>query len=602
MPVPEDPRIAFSTPYRNVRPDVKYVGQEACARCHAQIAKTYRDHPMGRSLAPIQSALPVEQYNAAAKNPFDAQGFHYRIDRRDERVFHEESAADALGRPIFQTAVEVQYAIGSGTRGRTYLLDRDGYVFQSPVTWYPEKKSWDLSPGFDQLHNHFGRPVLTDCLFCHSNRVVEISDTQNHYQKPIFDGYAIGCERCHGPGELHVNRHDAGQSYDGVDDTIVNPGKLQFILRDAVCEQCHLQGITRVLRRGRSAFEFRPGLPLRSFLAVFVKPPTSSDPDKFVGQVEQMHASRCFQASNDAMGCIACHDPHYYPAVEERTTYYRKRCLNCHSEKSCSVPVAVRKESSKDDSCMQCHMPRGESDIQHHSITDHRIPRRANQPDGVEAGPVGRRDADLPMRLFHEHLLPRGDPEAARDLGIALVDRVERYPGPVRRELGRLALTRLDAALKADPGDVPAWDAKAHALWAIGDATGAAAAFDEALSQSPRREVTLQFAAALALERKRPDAAIPYLERALEVNPWRHEFHYLLAEAQAQRGDWLVTRRECQESLRLNPSAVPARLLLVECYLKAGQADEARAEFEHVLGLNPPNAEALRQWFAQRLR
>jgi tetratricopeptide (TPR) repeat protein len=302
------------------------------------------------------------------------------------------------------------------------------------------------------------------------------------------------------------------------------------------------------------------------------------------------------------MGCIACHDPHYYPAVEERTTYYRKRCLNCHSEKGCSVPVAVRMETSKDDSCMQCHMPRGESDIQHHSITDHRVPRRANQPDGVETGPVGRRDADLPVILFHQDLLPRDDPEAARDLGIALVDRVERYSPSVRRELGRLALRRLDAALKADPGDVPARDAKAHALWAIGDATAAAAAFDEALTQSPRREVTLQFAAALALERKRPETAIPYLERALEVNPWRHEFHYLLAEAQARRGDWLVVRRECQESLRLNPSSAAARLLLVECYLKSGQTDEARAEFERVLGLNPPNADALRQWFAQRVR
>ena len=51
---------------------------------------------------------------------------------------------------------------------------------------------------------------------------------------------------------------------------------------------------------------------------------------KAVGQVEQMHLSRCFQASAGELGCASCHDPHELPAVDERTTYYRKRCLDCH--------------------------------------------------------------------------------------------------------------------------------------------------------------------------------------------------------------------------------------------------------------------------------
>src|SRR5690348_7016201 len=52
-PAPEtDPRVTFATPYRNVRPDVRYVGDEACARCHRKLAESYHQHPMGRSLAP----------------------------------------------------------------------------------------------------------------------------------------------------------------------------------------------------------------------------------------------------------------------------------------------------------------------------------------------------------------------------------------------------------------------------------------------------------------------------------------------------------------------------------------------------------------------
>ena len=45
-----------SSPYKNTRPGVKYVGDAACTRCHAEIAETYRRHPMGRSLAPIATA------------------------------------------------------------------------------------------------------------------------------------------------------------------------------------------------------------------------------------------------------------------------------------------------------------------------------------------------------------------------------------------------------------------------------------------------------------------------------------------------------------------------------------------------------------------
>src|SRR5689334_2852470 len=40
----------------NPRPGVKPVRDAACARCHAEIAQSYRRHPMGRSLAPIASA------------------------------------------------------------------------------------------------------------------------------------------------------------------------------------------------------------------------------------------------------------------------------------------------------------------------------------------------------------------------------------------------------------------------------------------------------------------------------------------------------------------------------------------------------------------
>jgi Flp pilus assembly protein TadD len=593
----EDPRLTFATPYRNVRPEVKYVGDDGCVRCHQQQGQTYRDHPMGRSLAPVSSATPIERYDEAARNPFEALAFHYRVERHGERIVHRETARDAQRGLICEAEAEVHFAVGYGTRGRSYLINRDGYLFESPITWYSQKGVWDLSPGFDRLQLHFGRPVPTDCLFCHSNRVLEVADTENHYRPPLFEGYAIGCERCHGPGELHVRRQEAVEPYSGTDDTIVNPGRLEPVLREAVCEQCHLQGVVRVLKRGRQAFDFRPGLPLHLFLAVFVRPPAADEAQKFVGQVEQMHASRCFQGSNGQMGCISCHDPHVFPAAEERVAYYRDRCLRCHADRGCSVPLAARQQTSKDDSCAQCHMPASASDIPHSSITDHRIPRR------VEAGPspAASGGEEIPLRFFQQNLVAAGDREAARDLGVALMDRVERFPAAARRRFAELALPALEVAARAHPGDLPARDARAHALWALGNTSRAATAFDEVLAQSPQREVTLHWAAALALERKQPEAAIPYLERAREVNPWRHDVHVILAEAQVQRRDWPAAFREAQEALKLNPTSTEARQLLVEYYLEVGKPAEARAELDRLLGLHPPGEDALRRWFARRV-
>ncbi|MBO0697614.1 MAG: hypothetical protein J2P46_04410, partial [Zavarzinella sp.] len=40
-PPPPDPRLTFDTPFRNVRPDVAYVGDAACAPCHQDLCDTF---------------------------------------------------------------------------------------------------------------------------------------------------------------------------------------------------------------------------------------------------------------------------------------------------------------------------------------------------------------------------------------------------------------------------------------------------------------------------------------------------------------------------------------------------------------------------------
>ena len=221
-------------------------------------------------------------------------------------MIHQETRRDASGRVIAQIEAEVQYVIGSGRQAFSYLIERDGFLFESPITWYAKDERWGLSPGYETRTSRFDRPILSECLFCHANRVERVTSAINRYRTPIFQGHAIGCERCHGPGELHVRRPTV---VDGRDVTIVNPADLEPSLRDAVCEQCHLIGPRRSRAHGARSEDFRPGLPFYRFWSVFV-PAASAAENRFASQAEQMHASRCFRASQGRLGCISCHDPH----------------------------------------------------------------------------------------------------------------------------------------------------------------------------------------------------------------------------------------------------------------------------------------------------
>src|SRR5262249_42976841 len=158
--------------------------------------------------------------------------------RRDGRVFHQETRRDAAGHVVARTEAEARYAIGSGTAGVAFVVERDGSLYQSPLAWYSGKQAWELAPGYRTQKLQFDQPITLDCLFCHTNRVELVAG-----KPPRFHGLTIGCERCHGPGELHVRRPER---IDGADLSIVNPATLESLSqRDAVCEQCHLQGTER---------------------------------------------------------------------------------------------------------------------------------------------------------------------------------------------------------------------------------------------------------------------------------------------------------------------------------------------------------------------
>jgi predicted CXXCH cytochrome family protein len=593
-PPPPDPRLAYPTPFRNVRPDVKYVGDAACADCHLDIDRTYHDHPMGRSAAITTRATPVERYDATAHTSFAALGSEMRVERAGDVVRHRVTAKGPDGVPLPDYLLSADVAIGSGAQGRSYLSVEGGSVWQTPISWFTREKRWDLSPGFAP---HQRRGVVSDCLFCHTNRVEPVPGSVNRYREPVFAGQLnVGCERCHGPGELHVVERSVGRIPDGVDTSIVNPRHLDADLRAGVCRQCHLQGHERLPRRGRSLFEYRPGLPWEQFAAVFFPHADFAGPNRAVGQFEQMEQSRCFTRSAGKLDCTSCHDPHAKPAPAAADAYYRDRCLTCHESQGCSLPVGERQ--AKGDSCVSCHMPRADSsNIVHTAVTDHRIPRRPGPASAGRPSP-----GSLPVLPYRPG--PHDPPaaERERDYGIVLAALVGRLgPGPGQGLVAQAAHTRLHQSLTTWPGDADAWGALATLLLAGGDAAGALEAARTAAALAPGSESRLGGVVSAALAAGDLDLAARTADELIGLNPKSSDHRVSRAIVALRRERWTEAEADCRAALGIHPLDPVARLHLAACRNRLGDATGARREADAAVGLVPPTQKAAYEDWYRRL-
>ena len=259
---------------------------------------------------------------------------------------------------IFKKLIKkVTYKIGSGNHTNSHLFEINGYIHQMPYTYYTQEMIADLPPGFENGNNtRFDREIGLECMSCHNAHPDYVESSANKYTK-VLNG--IDCERCHGPGELHVKEKLAGIIIDTskhIDYSIVNPSKLPIDLQFDVCQRCHLQGTT-VLAEGKTFLDFKPGQPLEQVMDVYLPRYENNDAFIMASHVDRLKSSKCFEKSE--MTCITCHNPH--KSVKSLPQdYFDNKCMSCHTD-------------CKDDqtmNCVTCHMPKSTStDIMHVTIT-----------------------------------------------------------------------------------------------------------------------------------------------------------------------------------------------------------------------------------------
>ena len=67
-----------------------------------------------------------------------------RVWREGQDLYQSEAQTG-----VFETKFRLDYVIGSGMNGYTYLVRRGDHLFQAPLSYYSRAAKWDLSPGYE---------------------------------------------------------------------------------------------------------------------------------------------------------------------------------------------------------------------------------------------------------------------------------------------------------------------------------------------------------------------------------------------------------------------------------------------------------------------
>ena len=498
--------------FENLGADVAYVGNKECAYCHREISQSFLRTGMGRSFYRPGAQPDIEDYTDN-NHVYDRQNnLHYEMIAAADGYYQVEYRENDQAVRTHELRRKVDYVVGSGNNNRTYLASENGYINEMPVTWYSEKEIWDLSPGYNRSNMRFNRPVVAECMHCHNSYNAFEEFSVNRYTGTITEG--ISCERCHGPGQLHVDKHMASAdelNRTDVDRTIVNPAHLSAELQMDVCLQCHLQGEISVFKTGKSSSDFRPGMHLKDIKTVFIEDGLPKGDFRIASHGGRISLSTCFIASNGSMTCTTCHNPHE-PVQERSRTYFNDRCMDCHATESLTVLQKVTDHSNKGD-CVHCHMKQGAtSDILHVNFTDHWIRKKIDKLSEKESDALFSRETVLKLRDFFEE----GDPAAIIRKGIAYTNYYEtRHSEP--SYLVR-AIILLEQGLRDIPEHLDGYYALARAFQLQGKDLQAVAAYQRVLSLDPTHMWTCYQLGRLYLD-EAPERSAAYLARAIQLNP-----------------------------------------------------------------------------------
>ncbi len=378
--------------YLNHGDSANYVGMNTCKLCHQSIYNSFIKTGMGKSFDIASKSKSSADFSKPGIYDKIAD-LHYKAYWNKDSLYIHEFRIQK-NETLYSRKEQVNFIIGSGQHTNSHLQINNGYLNQMPMTYYTQKKKWDLPPGFENgINTRFTRKIGLECISCHNAYPNLIIGSENKYQSMPS---GIDCERCHGPGSIHVKQRQNGSKIDTskyIDYSIVNPAKLSIDEQFDVCQRCHLQG-NAILKENKSFFDFKPGQKLSNYISVFLPKYTNSNTEFIMAShADRLKQSACFIKSyekiqnknilkpyKEAMTCVTCHNPHV-SVRETNANVFNDACLSCHITKTENENTKLKLQNAHKlfkkntwSNCVSCHMPvSGSSDIPHVTVHDHYI-------------------------------------------------------------------------------------------------------------------------------------------------------------------------------------------------------------------------------------
>ena len=318
----------------------RYVGSQACEKCHAQVYERWKKTPMANVV-------------------------------RDPHEHPEAIIPDLSKNPLAKfTKEQVAFVYGSVWKQRYFTKIGDDY-FPEPAQWDVTNKVWRpyfVANGTDwwaTLYppDNMQRPTGPTCDGCHS------VDYDIHTKKVAE--WNVGCERCHGPGGEHVEHPSRGN--------ILNPARMDYVHANDTCIQCHSQGrpLTDPIE-GRHydwPVGYHLGLNLQDFWQLEEHTLGAGTFTHFAdgtAHKNRMQGNDFVQSLMYRRGvtCFSCHDVHGTDNYAQLRKPVDKLCLDCHGPMSLNGPRTAtleehthHKDGTPGSQCVACHMPKIETTI-----------------------------------------------------------------------------------------------------------------------------------------------------------------------------------------------------------------------------------------------
>lgn len=566
-------RSAASTVhFKNAAPGVAFVGSKACAECHGDINDAFLKTDMGHTMSLPNEWKGLQALEAPVKVKLPNSNRCYEVYYRDSKLLQAEYELDADGKEVFRDEQEIAYIMGSGANGFTCIVRRGNYLFEAPLSYYAKTQSWALSPGYEQADLSFSRPIEGDCIFCHSGLPRPVENVAGKFNDPPFVEMPIGCESCHGPGALHVAERKKVAPLTGkVDLSIVNPAKLPGWLGDEICMYCH-QGLdARALLPGKGYADYRPGKPLADTMAIFTMPIVRGEPagDPLLQHFIPKSLSQCYLKTGGKLNCITCHDPHRQPSAEEAPAYFRSKCLTCHTDKSCTLPLETRMANTPPNDCAGCHMAKQSVlAISHSSLTDHRILARPGEP--LPEAAYHMTSPQFPD-LVYVDAAPHAPPKPLPPLTMfraysQLVQLNGKYVPDFDAVMDSLAKSKSE-----DPAFLSVLALKKLNEGTAESEAEAAQDFDLAIRGGSATPQNFELLATLQTKAGKTPEAIKTVQQGLEVNPYSDRLYRLLAAFYVSVNDYDDAIKTMKKALELFPEDSFLRSLLEKTENAASQ-------------------------------